>query len=359
MPQMNRSKSAVGIKTAAARKLNSIMAAIAVAAFAFVSAPVDCKEYETALVDNLSQELGFPIYSWACENSPKAIILAIHGATLHGRAYATIGEHLSKEGYAVFSPDLRGFGAWYHNNKGNSEEEKLARHVLYKQSESDLKNLLSKLHELYPGKPVFMMGESVGANFAIRLMANYPNCAEGMILSSPAVKQRMFFGPTVAMQLFTVFFLNPGAQLDVAPYLKSRVSENKQIVDERVNDPLGRTRMNVGELFKTRWFNKECLALVPLLPSKASVLVIEGAEDKLFDAQDINNVIAQMPCQDKTLHLMKGVGHINLETSYLLPDVEKTVNEWLAEKTTKYAQQPDKVNAVSASDASKVLSYEK
>jgi alpha-beta hydrolase superfamily lysophospholipase len=355
LPQMNRSKSVIGIPKSGVRKLNSIMAAAAVAACAFLSMPAECKEYQSALVDNLSQELGFPIYSWAPDNAPKAVVLAIHGATLHGRAYTTIGEHLSKNGYAVFSPDLRGFGAWYHNNKQDKEEERVTRAVLYRQSETDLKNLLGKLHELYPGKPVFIMGESVGANFAIKLLANNPDCAAGMILSSPAVKQRMFFGPTVMMQCLTVFFVNPGAQLDVTPYLKSRVSENKKITDERINDPLGRNKMNVGELFKTRWFNKECLTFVPQVPSKAAVLVIEGAEDKLFDAEDVNNVMSQMPCEDKTVHLMKGKGHINLETVYLQPDVASIVDDWLAEKSTKYANQPGKMTTVSSSDTGKTV----
>lgn len=355
MPQMNRSKSLIATSKSGARKLSCILTAMAIAAFASLGMPSDCKEYQSSLVDNLSQELGFPIYSWAPEK-PKAVILAIHGATLHGRSYTTLGEHLSQNGYAVFSPDLRGFGVWYHNNKQDKEEEKATRAVLYRQSETDLKNLLTKLHELYPGKPVFLMGESVGANFAIRLIANNPNCADGMILSSPAVKQRLFFGPTVIMQCLTVFFVNPGAQLDVTPYLKSRVSENSAITAERVNDPLGRNKMNVGELFKTRWFNKECLTFVPQLPSKAAVLVIEGAEDKLFDAQDVNNVVAQMPCEDKTVHLMKGKGHINLETSYLQPDVASILDEWLAEKTTKYASnQPGKVTTVSSSDTGKKL----
>ncbi|MBX9686158.1 MAG: lysophospholipase [Candidatus Obscuribacterales bacterium] len=293
------------------------------------------KEVEMSAVDNLSAELGFPIYSWSKAAKPQAVVLAIHGATLHGRSYSIIAEKLSQKGYAVFSPDLRGFGAWYHNS---GPDDLLAKHVLYHQSELDLLKLSKRLHELYPGTPLFIMGESVGANMSIRLLAQNPDAADGMILSSPAIKQRLFFGPTIIKQALTVFFVNPKAQLDITPFLKTRVSEDEKITDERINDPLGRNRLNVGELFKTRFYNKECMRFIPQLPQKLSVLVLEGSEDKLFDAADINTLMTQLPCQDKHLQMLQGKGHIHLETKFLRPEVETAVESWLAEKSSKYAQ---------------------
>lgn len=301
-------------------------------------APVsDAKEVEASVTDNLSADLGFPVYTWApLDSAPRAVVVAIHGATLHGRSYTTIAKELSKLGYAVLAPDMRGYGAWYHNSES---EDELAKHVLFKQTESDILSLLKKAHQLYPGKPVFVMGESVGANMAIKLLADQADCAEGIILSSPAIKQRYFIGPTVMKQIFTVFFWHPSAQLDITPFLRSRVSDDDRITDERVNDPLGRTKLNAGELFKTRWFNKDSLKLVPMLPEKLSVLVIEGSDDKLFRADLIEqDLMSPMPCADKTLFLLKGKGHIHLETQYLKAEVEKKVSEWLAEKTAKYSQ---------------------
>lgn len=325
--------------------LGNFFLSLALSSSFCLSTAAQARELEASITDNLSSELGIPLYSWSPGDPPKAVIVAIHGATLHGRSYTTIAQRLSQKGYAVFAPDMRGFGAWYHNS---DDPEDFAKHVLYRQSEADLKNLLDKLHKLYPGKPIFIMGESVGANFAIRLLASYPNCADGMILSSPAIKQRLIFGPTVLMQALTVFFVNPGAQLDVTPFLRTRVSEDQKITNERINDPLGRNKMNVGELFKTRWFNKDCMKLVPQLPNNIAVLVIEGADDKLFHADDINNLMSTMPCQDKTLHLLKNRGHINLETQFLHGEVETTLEGWLAEKSSKYVHEPSNHTTVSA-----------
>jgi alpha-beta hydrolase superfamily lysophospholipase len=293
-------------------------------------------ELEARLVDNLSKEINCPIYSWSNTSSPHAVIVAIHGATLHGRSYTTLGESLSRKGYAVFAPDMRGFGSWYHDDHPGEE---FPKHVLYKRSERDLKALLAKLREIYPRKPIYLIGESVGANMAIRLLALDETCADGMILSSPAIRQRYFFGPSVFKQIVTVFFWNPKAQLDVTPFLRSRVSESPEITDERVNDSLARNKMNAGELFKTRWFNKDSLLLAPALPENKPVLVLEGAEDKLFKADDIHKLMNDLPMADKRLELMPGQGHIHLETKYLKPQVEELVSNWLAEKSQKYARE--------------------
>ena len=290
---------------------------------------------EAKLVDNMSTEIGCPIYSWATTADPTAVIVAIHGATLHGRSYAVLGDKLAQKGYAVFAPDMRGFGSWYHDEHPGEE---FPKHVLYRRSERDIKALLVKLRQLYPRKPIYLMGESVGANMAIRLLALDGSCADGMILSSPAIRQRMFVGPSVIKQIITVFFLNPKAQLDITPFLKSRVSESQEIIDERVNDELARNRMNAGELFKTRFFNKDSIKLVPALPDNLPVLIIEGSLDKLFDAADIKKLLSELPMEDKKLQLLEGKGHIHLETKYLKPDVEEIVCDWLSEKSAKYAK---------------------
>ncbi|MBY0356824.1 MAG: lysophospholipase [Candidatus Obscuribacterales bacterium] len=304
------------------------------------------QDLEAKLTDDISTELGIPIYSWASRRQadPKAIIVALHGATLHARSYSAISRQLSELDYAVFATDMRGFGSWY---KGHDDPKDPSRRILYRPSESDLKALLAKLRQLYPSKPIFLMGESVGANMAVRLVANNPDSADGMILSSPGIKQRFFVGPTVVAQVLTIMF-KPRTQLSIEPFLRSRVSENPQIADERISDPLARNRMNIGELVKTRWFNKESLRFLPMIPEHMPVLVLEGTKDKLFEPKDIEKVMDQLSSHDKTLHWLKNKGHIHLETVYLEPEVVKVVSDWLADKTVQLAKRHTPENKVSA-----------
>ena len=290
-----------------------------------------CTELVGNVTDNLSQEVGFPLYCQTPQRAdPKAVVVAIHGATLHGRSFTDLSKQLAQHGYVVVAGDMRGFGAWYHG----PPHGQYSKHILYKWSEADLRRLLSKLREVYPQKPIYLLGESVGANMAVRLLAGDPYCAEGAVLASPAVKQRVVFGPTVVKQVLTIT-VKPTAQLSVEAYIRSRISENPAIVAERLSDPLGRNRLNVGEMAKTRWFNKESIERAPLFPRKAPVLVLEGSEDQLYDPDDVRKLMAQLPSDDKELMWLQGKGHINLATKFLDPAVVGQVVAWLDKKTSR------------------------
>lgn len=298
---------------------------------------VSATELEAHVTDNLSTELGIPVYSWAPskQTDPRAIVLALHGASLHARSFTAISQQLADKGYAVFAADMRGFGAWY---KGHNDPDDPSRRILYHPTEKDLQALLARLRHIYPSKSIFLMGESVGANMAVRLLAEDANCADGMILASPAVRQRLFLGPTIVIRFLTVMF-KPSSQLSIVPFLRSRVSENPNITNERINDPLARNKMNVGELFKTRFYNKDCMKFVSFVPKHAPVLIIEGTEDKFFESSDVKKLMTNLSSDDKTLHWLKGRGHINLETAYLPPEILEVVSGWLDEKTAKISKQ--------------------
>src|SRR5271167_2762021 len=62
----------------------------------------------------LSKELHLPICEWYPENSaPSALLLAIHGLTLHGKRYDVLGRAFALEGFYTCAPDMRGFGRCY------------------------------------------------------------------------------------------------------------------------------------------------------------------------------------------------------------------------------------------------------
>lgn len=291
---------------------------------------VDVKQNDLLLPSDrtLSCQLGFPVYSWRPQevSEAKAIVVALHGATLHGRSFETLGKVLAERNYLVFAGDMRGFGAW--NDELEAPNVPNPKHIIYKQSQADVLNLLEKLRGIYPDKPIYLMGESVGANMALSLLAIEPFCADGAILSSPAIKQRYFFGPTIIKQFLTVMF-KPSAQLSVEPYIKSRISHNGAITQERLSDPLSRNFMNVGELFKTRWFNKSAFKLLCCVPEHIGILILEGRKDQLFDSDDVENLMAQLKTRQKELQYLPDKGHINLETRYLDTAVISKVSSWL------------------------------
>ena len=103
-----------------------------------------------------------PVYAWLeTEGEPKAVAITIHGLTMHGGVYDTLARRLAENGFVIFAPDLRGYGRWQH----------YMGKVDYQQSFDDLVALIEAARAKYPGLPLYCIGESLGADFALKAAA--------------------------------------------------------------------------------------------------------------------------------------------------------------------------------------------
>ncbi|HNB22086.1 MAG TPA: alpha/beta hydrolase, partial [Candidatus Melainabacteria bacterium] len=61
----------------------------------------------------IAKDIKQPVYHWVDKEKPlHGLIVAIHGATLHGGAFDPMARKLAEQGYETYAPDLRGFGRW-------------------------------------------------------------------------------------------------------------------------------------------------------------------------------------------------------------------------------------------------------
>src|SRR5579883_3189234 len=59
-----------------------------------------------------TKAVGLPTYEWMpTDGPPKAIVLGIHGLTLHGRRYRVLARALAVNGIGFVAMDMRGFGS--------------------------------------------------------------------------------------------------------------------------------------------------------------------------------------------------------------------------------------------------------
>src|SRR5262249_54786124 len=87
------------------------------------------------------------------KDHPKAVILALHGFNDHSGGLALPGKGLARRGFAVYAYDQRGFGRDPDAGIWAGSDAMIA----------DLKTATKLFREKYPGLPIYLLGESMGA----------------------------------------------------------------------------------------------------------------------------------------------------------------------------------------------------
>ncbi len=119
-----------------------------------------------------------PVVSWAPKGPAHAVIIAVHGFDDHMTAFSGLGHYAATQGVRVIAYDQPGFGLQpdrgYWPGTAALDEALAAR---IRQARVD-----------YPGLPLFVLGESMGAAVAVTTLAR-PDApqVDGVILSAPAV----------------------------------------------------------------------------------------------------------------------------------------------------------------------------
>jgi acylglycerol lipase len=278
---------------------------------------------------DLGHTLKLPIYCWKDSSQPiKAIVLAIHGATLHAGTFDETAKHLAGEGYAVYAVDMRGFGRWQtESNSFNADNG-----IHYSQSKEDLLMVLNQLRQDYPGTKIFPMGESVGANLAIWIASNEPRFIDGAIISSPCIKSILHKTPDTAIGIVKMF-LDPNKKLALKPHIQPYLSDDERVTNGYVNDPDIMKDLSTVELLKSMKTNKQALAGVKDIPADLPLLIMAGQNDRIYSSKAVPDMANSMGSMHKTVVIEPSKGHLLLETKFVEPTVLAQIDNWLAKAT--------------------------
>lgn len=123
-------------------------------------------------------ELG--LTSWLPESgeSPRAVIIGLHGMNDYANTFYLAGPWFAERGVAVYAYDARGFGR--SPNRGVWAGERLMT--------EDLRTAVAVARRTHPGVPIAVVGDSMGAATAIATFgADNAPPADRVILVAPAV----------------------------------------------------------------------------------------------------------------------------------------------------------------------------
>jgi alpha-beta hydrolase superfamily lysophospholipase len=222
--------------------------------------------------------------------SPKAVFLLVHGLGAHSARWDFLAESFARRGYASYAIELRGFGAAPERPRGHVAS--------FRVWDRDILALREMIGQDFPGKKVFLLGESMGGLIAYNLAGLNPGMFAGQVLIAPAFKNGMKFplGAYVKMVLFLPF--NPKFVVDV-PFTSEMATR----------DPEYAAVMNANP-DEVRVASLKLLAGFLPLQSKAGrlarkldapTLFLVPGVDHLVDERAGRKVFAKLALADKTL----------------------------------------------------------
>ena len=177
--------------------------------------------------------LSLAVRNWKPETEPKALICLVHGLGEHSGRYNHLGGYLKGAGYALLAFDLRGHG----RSQGQRGYSPNFRALL-----QDISLSLEEGQKLYPGRPLFLYGHSMGGTLVLNyVLRNRPSLA-GVIVTSPLL--RTAFAPPLWKVILgrIMYYLWPN--LSLANELDCQgISRDPAIVHAYKNDPLVHDRL--------------------------------------------------------------------------------------------------------------------
>jgi acylglycerol lipase len=256
---------------------------------------------------------------WLPETEVKAVLLVVHGLAEHCGRYMNVVNHFVPLGYAVYGLDHIGHG------KSEGTRVYVERFAEYTDT---LKIYFDMIRKEQPGKPIFLVGHSMGGLIVAVYLLEHQDELAGAVLSGALVKMSGDISPMVVFMGKLLSTLTPKAGL-MALDAKG-VSRDPAVVQAYVNDPLVYTGKMTARLAA------ELIKAVQRVSDEAAkitlpLLIVQGSEDKLVDPAGAKLLYDSVSSVDKTLKIYEGFYHEVFnepEHEQVLGDVEA----WLTQR---------------------------
>jgi len=242
------------------------------------------------------QGLWFHYRSWVPSGSIRGLVFIAHGYISHSGRFEELAKELNKEGFAVFAHDSIGFGR-SEGDRGHVED------WIY--LVDDQMQFVESIAKTYAGKPIFLLGESVGAlTLALAVQRKPATFFKGMILANvPLVFNAEL--PS-SLQFFFVKLNEHAPKLPFLPADRSAVSSNPGVVQSYEKDDLcfhGWVRVRFyHELIKTSQ-----KVLNNLFHIKTPVLILQGTGKTFMDPQGATKFYDGVASKDKSIKQYDGL----------------------------------------------------
>ncbi|MDZ4834739.1 MAG: alpha/beta fold hydrolase [Candidatus Melainabacteria bacterium] len=284
-----------------------------------------------------SKQLNIPTYEWLpTETKPKAIILGIHGLTLHGRRYRVLARTMAVSGIGFVALDMRGFGkcAFEDTDKYSTKLDN-KRIISHEKSYKEVAQLADLIKQKYPDIPIIALGESLGCTFCVRLASERKDLVSGMILSAPAVKVNpAMYASAKDIEQGFLALIKKDHKVSLTQFITHLVSNRPEVAQEMLDDPLILKSIKLTDLISTDLFCEKTSKHGKNVAEGIPVLIFQGGGDRCVSPKSVTELMMNMPSSNQTLAWMGPWGHLQLETSFFRSKIIDVIGDWMDNRTS-------------------------
>jgi alpha-beta hydrolase superfamily lysophospholipase len=233
--------------------------------------------------------------SWPVPDA-RATLVALHGLGDHSGLYPMIGETLAAQGIAVLTPDLR----------GNGRSPGLRGYIdTWSELREDLGGLVERTRAEAPGRPLFLLGMSLGGLVVLDYALQRPAGLRGVIAMSPPLGTLGVPAPLMALgrvlsRVWPRFSLETGMDL-------SGLARDPAVVERVLADPLFHRR-------GTARLSTEVTRTIARIQGEADrlavpLLVQHGGADRMVPPDGSRRFVARVRHPDRRLIEYPGAYH--------------------------------------------------
>jgi acylglycerol lipase len=235
--------------------------------------------------------------SWLPESEPKAVLLIVHGLAEHSGRYMNIVNHFVPLGYAVYGMDHLGHG------KSDGKRVYVKRFEDYTNT---LKIYFDRIRRLQPGKPIFLVGHSMGGLIGALYLLDHQTELTGAVLSGVAVKVPDTITPVIIIVGKMLSALMP--RLGLIGLDAEGICRDPAVVQAYISDPLvfnGKTTARLAaEMLKAMKYVSAEAGKITL-----PILIVQGSADKLVDPAGAQMLYDAVSSPDKEIRIYDGFYH--------------------------------------------------
>ena len=244
-------------------------------------APAAAPRYQRGRV-RTDDQLNLVLQSWLPE-SPRGVIVIIHGLAEHGGRYQETAAALSAAGWAVYAGDLRAHGLSPDiPGAGRVHVERFTDYF------RDVEAFIAEARNNHEGLPLFILGHSMGGLISISFVLERPQGIDGAIISSPALGIHPDSKPPAWLKMMVGLLSVIAPRLRVASDLDTQlISRDPEVVQAYMDDPL------VSEKVSVRWYREFTRAIKranqAAVTLKVPMLLMQSGSDRLVDPDATSN----------------------------------------------------------------------